>query len=161
LIAAANQAFRRSEVNDQGTQTEECDPIEQSCSPTISLYDYDQQGGMQIASNSELQDRTSTPENSVRVESPPLSDIVPPTRYQTREDELKSDHIKNLEAKLKEAQKVIAKCEKDVRKQVNYHLNQQVVLNRENEQTQALVELGRANRCLLAEIPHCRIGPIA
>jgi hypothetical protein len=115
------------------------------------LCDHDQQGGMQIASDFGVEDRTPTPENSVRFESPPLSGIVPPERYQTHEDELKRAYIKNLEAKLKEAQKVIAKCEKDVRKQVNYHLNQQVVLNRENEQTQALVELGRANRYLVAE----------
>lgn len=151
MIVAAKHGFRRSAVNDQGTQTDERDPKEEISSPPASLCDHDQQGGMQIASNSELQDRTSTPENSVQVESPPLSDIVPPESYQTREDELKNTYIKNLEAKLKEAEKAIAKRDKDVRKQVKYHLHQQEVLNRNVERDQALAEFSRANRCLLAE----------
>lgn len=150
MIAAANQAFRRSELNDQGTQTEERDPIEQSCSPTISLYDHDQQGRIQTASDSGLEDRTSTPENSVPVESPPLSNNVWQPRDETREDELKSAYIKYLEAKLEEAHKLDAKCKKDIKRQVNYHLNQQAALALHDEQHKVLLEVSQFNLDLQA-----------
>jgi hypothetical protein len=105
---------------------------------------------MQTAFSSDLKDRTSTPENSVRFESPPLSDIVPPARYQTRGDELKSAYIENLEAKLKEAEKVIAECKKDVKKQVNYHLNQQAALALHDEQHDILLKVSQFNLDLQA-----------
>lgn len=150
MIVAGNQAFRRSDVNDQGTQTDERDPKEHISSPPISLCDHDLQGGMQTASSSELQDRTSTPENSVRFESPPLSDIVPPERYRTRNDKLKSAYTKYLEAKLEEAHKVNAECKKDIKRQVNYHLNQQAALALHDEQHKVLLEVSQFNLDLQA-----------
>lgn len=149
-MVAGNQAFRRSDVNNQGDQTEGRDSIEQSCSPTISLYDHGQQGRTQTASDSGLEDPTATPENSVPVESPPLSDNVSPPRDEIREDELKSAYIKDLETKLKEAERVIAECKKDVKKQVNYHLNQQAALALHDEQHKVLLEVSQSNLNLQA-----------
>jgi hypothetical protein len=150
LIVAAKHGFRRSAVNDQGTQTDERDPKEHISSPPISLCDHDQQGGMQTAFSSDLKDRTSTPENSVRFESPPLSDIVPPARYQTRGAELESAYIKYLEAELEEAHKVNAKCKKDIKKQVDYHLNQQAALALHDQQHDILLKVSQHNLDLQA-----------
>jgi hypothetical protein len=137
LIVAAKHGFRRSDVNDQGTQTEQ-DDSDQNSSPTISSFDPDRQDGMQTASDSGLNDRASKSENSIRLESPPSSDV-----------DLLS-HIKSLEVELRTAQIVNAKLNADGRGHAKHVRDMEKAVYGSQELAKTLNIADQANTYLLA-----------
>ncbi|KAG7531749.1 hypothetical protein FFLO_04118 [Filobasidium floriforme] len=100
---ATKHGFKRFAVKDHAIQTEGPDSAEYNSAPTISSLEPDRRDGMQTASNPGLKAHTSEPENSIRAESSPSSDV-----------DLLS-HIKSLEAELRTAQIVNAKLNADGR----------------------------------------------